>query len=104
MKYTATLISIITEKVFETEILNFLEQEGAKGYSIFEGGGNGSFHLHHGQHMSLVDEFKIVKIEVIMLDRPKAEQIAHTLMNDYFVEQPGIVSLTETEIFRPQKF
>ncbi len=104
MKHKATLISILTEKVFEDGILEVLTEEGAKGWSIFEGGGNGSLHLHQSQHPSVVDEFRIVKIEVIVLKEEMAEQIASRLMNDYFVDQPGIVSLSEVQIYRTQKF
>ncbi|MBT1451350.1 hypothetical protein KJ365_10725 [Glaciecola sp. XM2] len=104
MKHHATLISIMTEKVFEEEILEVLEQEGAKGYTIFEGGGNGSFHLHPAQHLSMVDEFRIVKIEVIVLDPNMADRIATRLMEEYFEDQPGIVSLSDVKVFRQQKF
>ena len=104
MKYKATLISIMTEKVFEEGILEVLKEEGAKGFTIFEGGGNGSFHLHQSQHLSLVDEFRIVKVEVIVLKYEMADKIATRLMTEYFTDQPGIVSLSEVEIFRAQKF
>ena len=104
MKHKATLISVMTEKVFENDILEVLEQEGAKVYTIFEGGGNGSFHLHQSQHLSLVDEFRIVKVEVIVLQAEMADRIATRLMNEYFNDQPGIVSLTDVSIFRAQKF
>lgn len=104
MKHKATLISIMTEKVFEEDILEVLEQEGAKGYTIFEGGGNGSFHLHPAQHLSMVDEFRIVKIEVIVLKEEVADVIASRIMEECFTDQPGIVSLSEVQIFRSQKF
>ena len=104
MKHKATCISIMTEKVFEDDILEVLEQEGAKGYTIFEGGGNGSFHLHQSQHLSLVDEFRIVKVEVIVLEPEMADRIATRLMEEYFTDQPGIVSLSEVQVFRAQKF
>ena len=104
MKHDATLISIMTEKVFEEDILEVLKQEGAKGYTIFEGGGNGSFHLHQSQHLSLVDEFRIVKIEVIVLNPEVADRIATRLTEEYFTDHPGIVSLSKVEVFRAQKF
>lgn len=104
MRHKATLISVWTEKLFEEEIIEILEDEGAKGYSIFEGGGNGPFHLHKSNYSSVVDEFRIIKIEVIVLKPETADQIASRLMNDYFDQQPGIVSLSEVEIFRAQKF
>jgi hypothetical protein len=104
MKHKATLISVLTEKVFEQDILDVLEEEGAKGYSIFEGGGNGPLHQHQSQHLSMVDEFRIVKIEVIVLKYELANTIATRLVEECFPEQPGIVSLSEVEIFRAQKF
>ena len=80
------------------------EEEGAKGYTLFEGGGNGSFHIHQALHPSLVDEFRIIKLEVIVLESDIAERISTRLVNEYFVEQPGIVTLSEVEVFRAQKF
>ena len=104
MKTNATLISIMTEKVFEDDILEVLDQEGAKGYTIFEGGGNGPFHQHQAQQLSMVDEFRIVKIEVIVLNEDIADRIATLLMTEFFTDHPGIVSLSEVQVFRTHKF
>lgn len=104
MKHKATLISVMTEKVFEKNILDVLEEEGAKGFTVFEGGGNGSFHLHQSQHLSMVDEFRIVKVEVIVLDPKVADRIAERLVDDCFDQQPGIVHLSEVQVFRKTKF
>ena len=46
MKHPAIQLSIIAEKVFENAITDVLTEEGAKGYTVAEGGGSGSFHLH----------------------------------------------------------
>ena len=43
MKYAATQLSIIAEQVFEPGILQLLSEEGAKGYTIYQGGGKGAF-------------------------------------------------------------
>ncbi|TQV77109.1 hypothetical protein FLL45_03930 [Aliikangiella marina] len=104
MKHKATLISVMTEKVFEEEVIEVLLQEGAKGYTIFEGGGNGPFHMHQSGHISVADEFRIVKIEVIVLDSEVADGIATRLMEECLTDRPGIVSLSEVDIFRAQKF
>lgn len=104
MKHNAKLISIMTEKVFENAVIEILEQEGAKSYTIFEGGGSGSFHMHQSQHLSMVDEFRIVKLEIIVLKTEMAERIAIRLANDFFNDKPGVVSLSDVEIFRTQKF
>lgn len=104
MKHKAKLISIMTEKVFEEEILRLLKQEGVKGYTIFEGGGSGSFHLHQSQHLSMVEEFRIVKLEAVVGQAEMAERLATRLVEEFFVEKPGIVSLSDVEVFRATKF
>lgn len=104
MKHNAKLIAIMTEKVFKEEIIDLLEKENVKGYTIFEGGGSGSFHQYVSQHSSMMDEFKIIKLEAIIGDAEVAERIATKLVNDFFKEKPGVVSLSDVEIFRAQKF
>lgn len=104
MKHKATLISVMTEKVFEKFIIEVLEEEGAKGYTIFDGLGGGSFHSSHHQQGSIVNELKIFKLEAIVLDASIAERIAERLMEEHFVDQPGFVALSDVEVFRAQKF
>ncbi|WP_119394489.1 P-II family nitrogen regulator [Salinibius halmophilus] len=104
MKHSAKLVSIVTEKVFEVEIIRLLEKAGVKGYTIFEGGGSGSFHHHHDNISPMIDGFRIVKIETIMSDATLAEQIAMSLVEEFFSEKPGVVSLSDVEVFRNQKF
>ena len=45
-----------------------------------------------------------MKIEVIVHDVTVADRIAERLMDEFFTDQPGIVSMTDVQIFRPQKF
>ena len=104
MKHPAVQLSIIAEKVFESSITELLMEEGAKGYTVYEGGGNGSFHLHPLHHSSIIDALHIMKIEVIVHDASIADRIAERLMDEYFTDQPGIVSMTDVHIFWPQKF
>lgn len=104
MRHRATQLSIIAEKIFESEIIGLLIEEGAKGYTIYEGGGNSSFHLHPSSHTAMIDALHLIKIEVIILDATAADRMAERLMEEFFVDQPGIVSLHEVMILRPQKF
>lgn len=104
MKHQAYQINIIAEKILEEDIISLLEEAGAKGYSIFEAGGNSSLHLHPAQHASLIDALHLMKIEVIVKDQSKAEEIAERITLEFFDTQPGIVSLSDVWIFRPQKF
>jgi PII-like signaling protein len=102
--YAAVQLSIVSEKVFESAIERVLTEEGAKGYTVFEGGGNSAFHLHPNAKTSLMDALHLIKIEVIVLDHDKAEKMANRLMEEFFDHQPGIVSLSEVKVFRAQKF
>lgn len=104
MKHAAKLVSIVTEKVFEVEVIRLIEKAGVKGYTIFEGGGSGSFHHHHDNISPVIDGFKIVKIEAIVADVALAERIATRLVDEFFCEKPGVVSLCDVEVFRSQKF
>lgn len=104
MKYQAFQINIIAEKVLEEDIIAMLNEAGAKGYSIFEAGGNSSLHLHPAQHASIIDALHLMKIEVIVRDQQKAEAIAERITEEFFDTQPGIISVSEVWIFRPQKF
>jgi L-alanine-DL-glutamate epimerase-like enolase superfamily enzyme len=103
-KYPAMQLSIVAEKAFESAILEVLTEEGAKGYTIFEGGGNGPFHMHPSEATPMHDALHLLKIEVIVHDPATAERMAERLMEEFFDEMPGLVALSEVQIFRPQKF
>ena len=102
--HKATLLSVTSEKVLERSILRILKEHGAKGHTIFEGGGSGALHHHPSDLPGLSDAFRIIKIEVVFSERKVAEAIAHIILEEHFQDQPGIVTLSEVEIFRPTKF
>lgn len=104
MKHSAYQINILAEKIIEEDIIAMLNEEGAKGYTVLEAGGNSELHSHPAQHASLIDALHIMKIEVIVLDLAKAEHIAERLMDEFFDSQPGIVSLSGVWVYRTQKF
>lgn len=104
MKHQAFQVNVIAEKILEDDIIALLNEEGAKGYTVFEAGGNSALHLHPAQHASIIDALHIMKIEVIIRDQQKAEHIATRITQEFFDTQPGIVSISEVSIFRPQKF
>lgn len=103
-KHAATKLAITTERIFEQQVIDLIKAEGAKGWTIFEGGGNSPLHLHPSAQPALVDAFHIIKIEVILLDSDNAEHIATRLMDELFTDLPGIVTLTDVSVLRPQKF
>lgn len=102
--HMVTRVSITAEKLLKDKIIAILEEEGATGYSFFDGGGKGAHGEHPAHRPSIVDEFSLVKIEVIIASRKDAETIAERIANDYFKTYSGIVYLDEVEILRPEKF
>jgi nitrogen regulatory protein PII len=104
MTHIATKVSIVTEKLIEKDIEKVVEQNGAKGYTVFEGSGKGSHGLKSLDRPSVVGAFALVKIEVIVADRAVADAIAEQVATTYFTNYSGIVYLEEVEILRREKF
>lgn len=104
MTHTATRISITTEKLIRDGVIRIIEEAGARGYFVFEGGGKGESIHHTQQRASVVGDFALVKIEVVLNDRAIAEAIAEKVAETYFGNYSGITYLDTVEILRPQKF
>ncbi|MEM1126741.1 MAG: P-II family nitrogen regulator [Bacteroidota bacterium] len=104
MTHHATKISIITEKLNEQQIEQMVVEAGAKGYTVFEGSGRGSHSLKTRSRPSVVDAFSLIKIEVIVADREKADAIVEKIASTYFKDYSGIVYMETVEILRLEKF
>lgn len=102
--FNATRISIIAERLIQDGIIRILDETGATGYSIFEGGGKGGHRVHPAHRPSIVEAFSIVKIEAIVSNRAIAEDIAEKVAAKYFADQSGVIYLHEVEVLRPDKF
>lgn len=102
--HIATRISIIAERLIQDGIIRILEDAGATGHFIFEGGGEGAHGPHPLHRPAIVDGFSIVKIEVILSDRATAEEIAGKVAESYFKKYSGIIYLDNVEVLRPGKF
>lgn len=102
MTYRAKRVSIVTEKLNERQIEEIVEAAGASGYTVFEGSGKGS-HGVKGRH-HLVNDFSLVKIEVIVGSRETAEAIAEAVADRYFEDYAGIVYIDDVEVLRREKF
>jgi len=102
MTHRAMKVSIVTEKLNERDIEGIVEAAGATGYTVFEGSGKGT----HGvkSRRSLVEDFTLVKIEVIVSTREVAETIAEQVAETYFADYAGIVYIDEVEILRRERF
>ena len=104
MTHPAIKLTIIIERLLKPQVEALLREAGLSGWSIFPGGGRGTHGVHRAQAAQIVREFAIVKIEVVLRDRPRAEALAETLTRDLLAEQPGVVWLEPVEVWRISKF
>ncbi|MEM9122536.1 MAG: hypothetical protein AAGB03_04365 [Pseudomonadota bacterium] len=104
MTHPATKVTIIAEKLLQKRIVSLIDAAGATGYTIVEGSGKGQHGVRAQNRASVIDAFAIVRIEIIMKDRPSAERVAGQVANECFSDHSGIVYLSEVEIFRPDRF
>jgi len=104
MMHQASRVTITAEKLIQDGLTEIIEAEGALGYSVFEGGGKGQHGLHGLLRSPIVDEFAIIKIEVVVTDRAVAEAIAEKVTKAFFADHSGIVYIDNVEILRPTKF
>lgn len=102
--HKAARVSITVEKLIQDKVTAIIEEEGAAGYSIFEGGGKGQHDLHISHGSNIVGEFSIVKIEVVVNDHAVANRIAERVATQFLGEQSGIVYVDNVWVLRPQKF
>ncbi|MEM1042619.1 MAG: hypothetical protein AAGI91_08320 [Bacteroidota bacterium] len=104
MTHQATKVSIVTEKLNEDQIEQIIVDAGATGYSVFEGSGKGGHRIKAGGRASVVGDFSLVKIEVIVADRATADAIVDRVAATYFKNYSGIVYMEAVEILRIEKF
>ncbi|TVQ34791.1 MAG: hypothetical protein EA356_09370 [Geminicoccaceae bacterium] len=104
MTQPATKLTIVVERLLEPVVERLLEAAQIKGYSVFPGGGRGSHGTHHAYSAQVVREFAIVKYEIVVADRAKAERVADTLISQHLTHQPGIVWLETVDVLRAWKF
>ncbi|TVP74637.1 MAG: hypothetical protein EA339_00035 [Rhodobacteraceae bacterium] len=104
MTTPAVKLTIIVERLLKPQVERLLQQAGLAGWSIFPGGGRGTHGIHRSQAAQLVREFAIIKFEVVLRDRAKAEALAQELTQDVMAEQPGLVWLENVEVLRGAKF
>lgn len=104
MSHNAKKIVIITEKIIAPKVAQTIEKFGATGYTITAAGGKGSRGVRNQGNSSIFDTFTNVKIEVIVNDLDKAENIMNEVAQNYFENYAGITYIENVDILRPQKF
>ena len=104
MTQPATKVVIVTEEVILKGVIKIIEDIGVRGYTVLSARGKGSHNVRSGGQPSVTAAFTNVKIEAIVSDRAKAEQIADTIASKYFANYAGIVYLSQIEVLRGEKF
>jgi nitrogen regulatory protein PII len=104
MTQPATKVVIVTEEVILKGIIKIIEEIGVRGYTVLSARGKGSHNVRSGGQPSVTAAFTNVKIEAIVSDRARAEQIADAIAAKYFDNYAGIAYLSQIEVLRGEKF
>ncbi|MGB6229702.1 MAG: DUF3240 family protein [Litorimonas sp.] len=100
----ATKVVFIIERLIQDDVIEMLEDAGAKGFTVVPASGQGEHHRRRGTRASVVGDFSIVRIEIIMADGDRARRVSEAVAARYFDEYPGIVYLADVEVIRPERF
>jgi nitrogen regulatory protein PII len=98
-QHRCKLLTIVTEAALENHLTRDLERLGAPGYTITNARGKGE----RGVRKAGWDADSNIRVEIIC-DETTARRIAEHLRNDYYDNYAMIVSLTNVEVLRPEKF
>jgi len=105
MFYPAKKLVIITENFVSKKVCTIIESCSGKGYTLVPAGGKGLHHLHHtSAQATVIEGFDNLKIEVVTHSREVAEEIARRVLEECFVDYPGVMYLEDVEICRPERF
>ena len=106
MFYPATKLVITTEQFLSERVCEIIEESNAKGYTIVPAGGKGLPNPKHPtlKQATVVEGFDNVKIDVIVHERAIAEEIAKRVLEECFVDYPGVMYLEQVEVGRPERF
>jgi len=105
MFYDATKLVIVTEHFLTKKVCDIIENCGGKGYTLVPTGGKGLHHLHPTlDQATVIEGFDNLKIEVVIKDQAKGEQIAERVIAECFEEYPGVIYLEDVRICRQDRF
>lgn len=97
--HSRKLVTVITEAVLESELIETLEAAGATGYTITEARGKG----HRGVRASGWEHGTNIRVEIVC-DGAVAERIADELQRRYYDNYAMILFISEVAVLRPAKF
>ncbi|MEO1014707.1 MAG: hypothetical protein AAFX08_05905 [Pseudomonadota bacterium] len=104
MFHPATKVTIIAERLLQDKLVAKLEDAGAKGYTIVDGGGKGEHFTRASDSASVVNAFSIIRIEAILASDETARAIATEIETGFFKQYSGVVYLSQVEVLRPERF
>ncbi len=94
-----TLLTIVTERVLERDLVDDLKRLGAHGYTLVDARGEGS----RGVRAADWEYTSNIRVETIC-EQKVAEAIVRHLMDTYYADYAMIVYLADVEVMRPEKF
>lgn len=93
------LLTVITEKALERQLVRCVMEEGARGYTVVEARGEGKRAPRFGDLENQVN----IRLEVIC-EESIARSIAERLHRNYFEDFAMVLFISEVEVLRPEKF
>jgi len=103
--HKAKKVVIVAEKIIASGIIEVIEANGARGYTVVHAGGKGEHGRHYtSERASVVDDFSTIQIEVVVANGEVAERIGKSVVEQFFDTYSGIVYLTDVEVLRTTKF
>jgi nitrogen regulatory protein PII len=97
--YRRKLLTVITEAALETHLTRDLDDLGAPGYTITNARGRGQ----RGVRKAGWEADSNIRVEVIC-DDDTAQKIARHLRERYYENYAMILTLSDVEVMRPEKF
>lgn len=99
IRHMRKLLTVITESALETRLIADIEKLGAHGYTITDARGKG----RRGVRNASWEASGNIRMEVIC-DAKIADAIANHLRERYYDNYAMILTLTDVEVLRPEKF
>lgn len=96
---TRTLLTIVTEAVLESDLIELFEARKLRGWTIVAARGKGA----HGEQQGSFDANENIQIELIT-DTATAEQLAGTIQQQFGTHYALVQWLSEVRVLRGEKF
>ncbi len=93
------LVTIVTEKILEDDLLDQLKKIGVKGFTVTDARGEGA----RGARSANWDQSSNIRIEIVC-DEARAEQIGSFLQKNFYDNYAMIVFTADVTTLRNDKF